>query len=89
MSGAGTPRVERIAVEAESGTLRAAVLGTSRYLRRNPHVGAAETRVQLLTPQNPPVFPASPLEKRFHSFAQSGHFTSACASSSLRPPRQR
>ncbi len=49
------------------------------YLRRNPHVGAAETRVQLLTPANPPVFPASALEKRFHSFEQSGHFTSGCS----------
>ena len=48
------------------------------YLRRNPHVGAAETRVQLLKPQNPPVHPASPQEKRFHSFDQAGHFTSAC-----------
>jgi putative membrane-bound dehydrogenase-like protein len=49
-----------------------------QYLRRNPHVGAAETRVQLLTPTNPPVYPASPQEKRFHSFDQAGHFTSAC-----------
>ena len=49
------------------------------YLRRNPHFGAAQTLVQLLTPPNPPVFPASPLEKRYHSFTQSGHFTSASA----------
>ncbi len=49
------------------------------YLRRNPHFGAAQTLVQLLTPPNPPVFPASPLEKRYHSFTQAGHFTSACA----------
>ena len=49
------------------------------YLRRNPHFGAAQTLVQLLTPPNPPVFPASPMEKRFHSFTQAGHFTSACA----------
>ncbi|MEQ2007943.1 MAG: PVC-type heme-binding CxxCH protein [Limisphaerales bacterium] len=49
------------------------------YLRRNAHFGAAQTLVQLLTPPNPPVYPASPLEKRFHSFTQAGHFTSACA----------
>jgi putative membrane-bound dehydrogenase-like protein len=48
------------------------------YLQRNPHFGAAQTVVQLLTPQNPPVYPASSMEKRFHSFAQSGHYTSAC-----------
>ncbi len=54
------------------------------YLRRNPHVGAAETRVQLLTPSSPPVFPASALEKRYHSFAESGHFTSACSGMIIR-----
>jgi putative membrane-bound dehydrogenase-like protein len=57
------------------------------YLRRNPHVGAAETRVQLLRPANPPVFPASPMEKRFHSFDQSGHFTSACSGMIVRDTR--
>ncbi len=55
-----------------------------QYLRRNPHVGVAETRVQLLTPANPPVFPASPLEKRYHSFDQSGHYTSGCSGMVLR-----
>lgn len=55
-----------------------------QYLRRNPHVGAAETRVQLLTPPNPPVFPASPLEKRYHSFDQSGRYTSGCSGMVLR-----
>jgi len=49
-----------------------------RYLRRNPHVPPPDPKV-LLTEGNPKVFPASPLEKRFHSFEQSGHFTSACA----------
>ena len=49
------------------------------YLRRNPHFGAAQTLVQLLTPSSPPVSPASVPEKRFHSFAQAGHFTSACS----------
>ena len=49
------------------------------YLRRNPHFGATQTLVQLLTPSSPPVYPASPPEKRFHSFAQAGHYTSACS----------
>lgn len=38
MTEAGTPRVERIAAEAESGTAHAAALGTLRYLRRNPQL---------------------------------------------------
>ena len=54
------------------------------YLRRNPHLGVAETRVQLLTPPNPPVFPASALEKRYHSFEQSGRYTSGCSGMILR-----
>lgn len=49
------------------------------YLQRNPHFGATQTLVQLLTPSSPPVSPASAPEKRFHSFAQAGHFTSACS----------
>lgn len=55
-----------------------------QYLRRNPHFGASETRVQLLKPENPPVYPASTPEKRFHGFDQSGHFTSACSGMVLR-----
>ena len=47
------------------------------YLRRNPHVAPPSPKV-LLTGSNPQVFPASPQEKRFHSFEQAGHFTSAC-----------
>ncbi|HUY35800.1 MAG TPA: PVC-type heme-binding CxxCH protein [Pirellulales bacterium] len=50
-----------------------------QYLRRNPHFGAAQTLVQLLVPSSPPVYPASPPEKRFHTFAQAGHYTSACS----------
>ena len=34
---------------------------------------------QVVTPKNPEVFPASRPEKRFHSFNEAGHFTSACA----------
>ncbi|MDZ4849609.1 MAG: PVC-type heme-binding CxxCH protein [Pirellulaceae bacterium] len=48
------------------------------YLHRNPHFGASETLVQLVTPPNPPVYPASSLEKRFRRPDLSGHYTSAC-----------
>lgn len=47
------------------------------HLRRNPHVIPPDPIHQLF-PRNPPVYPASSLEKRFHSFDQSGRFTSAC-----------
>ncbi len=50
-----------------------------RYLRRNPHVAAPDPTHQVVTPKNPKVFPASPQEKRYHSFEEGGHFTSACA----------
>jgi putative membrane-bound dehydrogenase-like protein len=46
-------------------------------LRRNPHVIPPDPIHQLF-PRNPPVHPASSLEKRFHSFDQAGRFTSAC-----------
>ncbi len=49
-----------------------------QYLKRNPHYVAAEVRQQLF-PTNPPVYPASSLQKRYHSFQQSGRFTSACS----------
>ena len=42
-------------------------------------MGVYPTPTQLVvTPLNPRVFPASPQEKRFHSYEQAGHFTSAC-----------
>jgi putative membrane-bound dehydrogenase-like protein len=47
------------------------------YLRRNPHVIPPDPIHQLF-PRNPPVYPASCMEKRFHSFDQAGRFTSAC-----------
>ena len=47
------------------------------YLRRNPHVIPPDPIHQLF-PRNPPVYPASSAEKRFHSFDQAGRFTSAC-----------
>ncbi len=46
-------------------------------LRRNPHVIPPDPIHQLF-PRNPPVYPASSMEKRFHSFDQAGRFTSAC-----------
>lgn len=49
-----------------------------RYTRRNPHVASPDPKRQLF-PANPPVFAAKPPEKRFHSFEQSGRFTSACS----------
>lgn len=47
------------------------------YLRRNPHIIPPDP-VHQLFPSNPPVHPASSMEKRFHSFDQAGRFTSAC-----------
>lgn len=50
-----------------------------RYLRRNPHVPAPDPKQQVVVPLNPKVYPSSRQEKRFHSFNEAGHFTSACA----------
>jgi len=50
-----------------------------RYLRRNPHIAAPDPTKQVVTPLPPKVFPASSPEKRFHSFNEAGHFTSACS----------
>jgi putative membrane-bound dehydrogenase-like protein len=49
------------------------------YLRRNPHIAAPDPTRQVVVPLNPKVWPASRQEKRFHSFSEAGHFTSACA----------
>ncbi len=49
------------------------------YVRRNPHLPAPDPVHQVVRPMNPPVYPVSPREKRFHSFDQAGHFTSACS----------
>jgi len=49
------------------------------YLRRNPHFAPPDPRKQLVGPSNPPVYPAKNPQKRFHSFEQSGRFTSACS----------
>ncbi|HSH16847.1 MAG TPA: PVC-type heme-binding CxxCH protein, partial [Verrucomicrobiae bacterium] len=50
-----------------------------RYLRRNPYVAAPDPTHQVVVPLNPKVWPVSAPEKRFHSFDNAGHFTSACA----------
>ncbi|QDV25494.1 PVC-type heme-binding CxxCH protein [Aureliella helgolandensis] len=50
-----------------------------QYLRRNPHFAPPDPRKQLVGPNNPPVYPAKSPQKRFHSFEQSGRFTSACS----------
>lgn len=49
-----------------------------QYIRRNPYYASPDPR-QLLTPANPPVYAAAAPEKRFHSFEQSGRYTSACS----------
>ncbi|MDA7888428.1 c-type cytochrome [Akkermansiaceae bacterium] len=49
-----------------------------RYLGNNPDYPSPDPRRQL-RPQNARVFPASKPQKRFHSFNNSGRFTSACS----------
>ncbi|MFV1994943.1 MAG: PVC-type heme-binding CxxCH protein, partial [Verrucomicrobiales bacterium] len=48
------------------------------YLRRNPYLSPPDTRRLLVLPRNPRVYPAKAPQKRFHSFEQTGRFTSAC-----------
>lgn len=50
----------------------------SRYLTRNPDWAAPDPRHQLMG-RNPEVVSAKAPQKRFHSFSQSGRFTSACS----------
>ncbi|YCM46746.1 PVC-type heme-binding CxxCH protein [Verrucomicrobiaceae bacterium 227] len=49
-----------------------------RYLGSNPDYPAPDPRRQL-RPKNARVFPASQPQKRFHSFDNSGRYTSACS----------
>ena len=53
---------------------------SDRYFARNPYIPATESIRHIVGPGSPVVFPASRLEKRFHSFEQSGRYTSACGS---------
>ena len=50
-----------------------------QHIRRNPHFAPPDPKHQVVTPANPRVYPASKLQKRYHSFSQSGRFTSACS----------
>jgi len=47
---------------------------------RNPFVAPEQTTHHVVGANSPPVRPASTPEKRFHSFEQSGRYTSACGS---------
>ena len=47
---------------------------------RNPFVAPEQTIRHVVGANSPPVRPASTPEKRFHSFEQSGRYTSACGS---------
>ncbi|HAC90453.1 MAG TPA: hypothetical protein DCF63_07440, partial [Planctomycetaceae bacterium] len=51
-----------------------------RYLARNPYVPTVSPIHHVVPTGSPPVQPASPLEKRYHSYEQSGRYTSACGS---------
>jgi putative membrane-bound dehydrogenase-like protein len=55
-----------------------------QYLRRNTKFAAPDPRVQVRTPSNPRVFANKPVQKRFHSYEQSGRYTSACGPSIYR-----
>ncbi|XZE51613.1 neutral/alkaline non-lysosomal ceramidase N-terminal domain-containing protein [Planctomycetaceae bacterium SH139] len=52
---------------------------SDRYLGRNPHVPTVTPLNHLVGPGSPKVYPISELQKRYHSFEQSGRFTSACS----------
>lgn len=52
---------------------------SDRYLGRNPHVPTVTPLKHLVGPGSPKVYPISELQKRYHSFEQSGRFTSACS----------
>ena len=49
------------------------------HLRRNPYFVSPNPKNQVVTPSNPRVYTAKSPQKRFHSFEQSGRFTSACS----------
>jgi putative membrane-bound dehydrogenase-like protein len=49
------------------------------HLRRNPYFVSPNPKNQVVTPSNPRVYTSKSPQKRFHSFEQSGRFTSACS----------
>ena len=49
------------------------------HLRRNPWFVSPDPKNQVVRPANPRVYTAKSPQKRFHSFEQSGRFTSACS----------
>ena len=49
------------------------------YIRRNPYVAAPDPVHNVIGPKSPQVFPNGKIEKRYHSFNEAGHFTSACS----------
>ena len=57
------------------------------HIRRNPHFAPPDPKRQIITPTNSPVYPASKLQKRYHSFGESGRFTSACSAMIYRDDR--
>jgi len=59
---------------------------SDRYLRRNPHVASPDPTHLVVTPLSPKVYPVSTPERRYHSFNEAGHFTSACAGMIHRDP---
>ena len=56
----------------------------ARYLNRNIDVTYPDSRHQIRQPRNPKVYMNKAPQKRFHSFEQSGRFTSACGPSIYR-----
>ena len=49
-----------------------------RYLKRNANTAFPKPYIELYTESEKAIFPAKKPEKRYHSFHQSGRFTSAC-----------
>ena len=56
----------------------------ARYLLRNSYVTYPDSKNQIRKPRNPKVYINNSPQKRFHSFEQSGRFTSACGPSIYR-----
>ena len=57
---------------------------SDHYLRRNAQFAPPDPKQDLHTPTNPRIYTAKRPQKRFHSFTDAGHFTSACGISVYR-----